>query len=190
LSGLTGNALRSAENLLQAGAAVIATNGSAGSNVDQILAASGLSRRTFYKYFENRLELLVALSDRCATAVADLAEQFSALPPRPDPAWRDWLSAFVCFHEEQGAVLRIWIEEPVDPRVQYAGQQGALQLLRSFRSVLGAVPRPPGVSPRAAAWLLLALVERFPHQAVGTRYELQGEDLVDVMTAFVARGLL
>jgi AcrR family transcriptional regulator len=190
LSGLTGNALRSAEHLLQAGATVFATNGYAGSNVDQILAVAGLSRRTFYKYFENRLELLVALSDRCATAVADLAERFAELPPAPDPAWRAWLAAFVRFHEEQGAVLRIWIEEPVDPRVQHAGQQGAVQLLRSFRSVLGSVGRPPGVSATAEAWLLLALVERFPHQAVGTRYELQGEELVEVMTSFVERGFL
>jgi hypothetical protein len=65
-----------------------------------------------------------------------------------------------------------------------------VQLLRSFRSVLGSVGRPPGVSATAEARLLLALVERVPHQAVGTRYELQGEELVEVMTSFVERGFL
>jgi AcrR family transcriptional regulator len=190
--GLTGSARDSADLLIQAGAQVFATSGYAGSNVDQILAVAGLSRRTFYKYFENRLELLVALSARCETAIAELATSFAGILDALDRtvALRDWIAAFVAFHDAQGAVLRIWIEEPVDPRVQHAGQQGAIALLKAFRSVLGSVPRPPGVSITAEAWLLLALVERFPHQAVGTRYEVQGELLVDVMSAFVERGLL
>lgn len=192
LEGLTGSALRSAEQLLQAGAQVFATSGYAGSNVDQILAVAGLSRRTFYKYFENRLELLVALSARCETAIAELAASFTRIPEADDraKALRTWIAAYVAFHEAQGAVLRIWIEEPVDPRVQHAGQQGAIALLKAFRTVLASVPRPPGVSPTAEAWLLLALVERFPHQAVGTRYEVQGEPLVEVMASFVERALL
>jgi AcrR family transcriptional regulator len=192
LEGLTGSARESAEQLIRAGAQVFATSGYADSNVDQILAVAGLSRRTFYKYFENRLELLVALSARCETAVADLAASFTDILEAPDRgvALREWMAAFVAFHEAQGAVLRIWIEEPVDPRVQHAGQQGAIALLKAFRSVLGSVPRPPGVSITAEAWLLLALVERFPHQAVGTKYEVQGAPLVEVMTSFVERGLL
>jgi AcrR family transcriptional regulator len=192
LEGLTGSARESAEQLLSAGAQVFATSGYAGSNVDQILAVAGLSRRTFYKYFENRLELLVALSTRCETAVAELATSFTLILQAPDRgvALRAWMTDYVAFHEAQGAVLRIWIEEPVDPRVQQAGQQGAIALLKAFRSVLGSVPRPPGVSITAEAWLLLALVERFPHQAVGTSYEVQGEPLVEVMSAFVERGLL
>lgn len=192
LEGLTGSASATVEQLLRAGAEVFATTGYAGSNVDQILTAAGLSRRTFYKYFENRLELLVALSARCATSVAALAQSFSDLAQAPDrhAALRQWMADFVAFYDEQGAVLRIWIEEPVDPRVQYDGQQGALALLKAFRTVLGTATRPAGVSPTAEAWLLMALVERFPHQAVGTRYEVRGAPLVEVMTSFVERGLL
>jgi AcrR family transcriptional regulator len=192
LEGLTGSASATVEQLLRAGAEVFATTGYAGSNVDQILTAAGLSRRTFYKYFENRLELLVALSARCATSVAALAQSFGDLAQAPDrhAALRQWMADFVAFYDEQGAVLRIWIEEPVDPRVQYDGQQGALALLKAFRTVLGTATRPAGVSPTAEAWLLMALVERFPHQAVGTRYEVRGAPLVEVMTSFVERGLL
>lgn len=188
LDGLTPGALGSSEQLLRAGAQVFATTGYAASSVDQVLAAAGLSRRTFYKYFENRLELLVALSARCATAVSELAESFSRIDDAA--SLRAWMAAFVAFHEEQGAVLRIWIEEPVDPRVQRDGRQGAVALLKAFRSVLGSVPRPRGVSPTAEAWLLLALVERFPRQAVGTRYEVRGPDLVEILASFVERALL
>jgi AcrR family transcriptional regulator len=192
LDELAASARQSAEQLLAAGLEVFATNGYAGSSVDQILTAAGLSRRTFYKYFENRLELLVALSARSATEVAVLADAFAAVPDRPDPAaaLREWMAAFVAFHDEQGAVLRIWIEEPVDPRVQRDGQHGAIALLKAFRSVLARGDRPRGVSTSAEAWLLLALVERLPRQGVGTRYDLQGARLVQVMASFVERALL
>jgi AcrR family transcriptional regulator len=182
----------SAERLLAAGLDVFATAGYAGSNVDQILVAAGLSRRTFYKYFENRLELLVELSARCKTAVVELAESFGRVPDSPEPATalRAWMTEFVAFHHAQGAVLRIWIEEPVDPRVQHDGQEGAIALLKAFRSVLGRPTRPRGVSTTAEAWLLLALVERFPRQAVGTVYEVHGSPLVELMATFVERGLL
>jgi AcrR family transcriptional regulator len=192
LEELTQSARDSAERLLAAGLDVFATAGYAGSNVDQILVAAGLSRRTFYKYFENRLELLAELSLRCKTAVIGLAESFSRLPDSPDPAaaLRVWMTEFVAFHHAQGAVLRIWIEEPVDPRVQHDGQEGAIALLKAFRSVLDRAERPRGVSTTAEAWLLLALVERFPRQAVGTVYELHGPRLVELMTACVERPLL
>jgi AcrR family transcriptional regulator len=192
LDDLTPGARESAERLLAAGLHVFATAGYAGSNVDQILVAAGLSRRTFYKYFENRLELLVALSARCETAVAELADAFSRLPEGPDAAdaLRQWMAQFAAFHVAQGAVLRIWIEEPVDPRVQRDGLEGAVALLKAFRSVLSRSERPRGVSVTAEAWLLLALVERFPRQAVGTVYEVRGERLVEIMAAFVERALL
>jgi AcrR family transcriptional regulator len=192
LAELSSSSRASVEQLLAAGARVFATNGYSGSSVDQILTEAGLSRRTFYKYFTNRLDLLVTLSDRCADVVRELAERFAAVGTVPHRAQflRDWMAAFVAFHDEQGAVLRSWIEEPVDARVQRAGERGAGQLLGAFQRVLAAAPGPPGTNPRAAAWVLLALVERFPHQAVGTRYEVRGEPLVEVMAAFVERGLL
>lgn len=184
-------AQRSVELLLAAGAQVFATNGYRGSNVDQILAVAGLSRRTFYKYFDNRFELLRVLSQQCLEAVSALAAEFEALRHERDPAaLRAWVAHAVRFQAQHGSVLRIWLEEPVDGRLVPGAAVGVRRLLDAFASVLGAQPQPPGQDVTAASRLLLALVERFPHQGVGTRYEVRGDDLIEVMTAFIARGML
>jgi hypothetical protein len=87
-------------------------------------------------------------------------------------------------------VLRIWIEEPVDRAVQHRGDASVAELIESFASVLRKQVRPAGYHPEVAAWLLLTLLERLPHQAVGSSYELRGDALVEVITAFISRGLI
>jgi len=47
--------------ILQGGAAVIAKRGVRATSVDDILGASGISRRTFYRFYENKEDVLVAL---------------------------------------------------------------------------------------------------------------------------------
>jgi AcrR family transcriptional regulator len=187
-----GAAPRSVEQLLAAAAEVFSAAGYRGSSVDQVLAVAGLSRRTFYKYFGNRLDLLQELSTRCAGQVRGLAGAFRALPASPDrsAALRAWLQRLVEVDAAHGSMLRTWVEEPVDPQVAADGETSLALLLEAFVDVFSRSPRPPGYDVTAAAWLLLALVERFPHQGVGTRYEVRGHDLVEVMAAFLERGLL
>lgn len=185
-------ARRSVDQLLAAGARVFATNGYRGSNVDQILAEARLSRRTFYKYFDNRFELLRVLSQQCLDAVTELASGLEALADAADRpgAVRQWVDQVVRFQAQHGSVLRIWLEEPVDGRLVPGAAAGVHRLLDAAVVVLRSGPQPPGLDVTAAARLLLALVERFPHQSVGTRYEVRGDDLVEVLVALVERGLL
>jgi AcrR family transcriptional regulator len=179
----------SVEALLAAGARVFSTAGYRSSNVDQILAEAGLSRRTFYKYFENRLDLLTVMSERAAGAVTDLADRVGKLrqSPQPGTALREWLADFLAFHREQGSVLRIWIEEPVDARE--TGDVAVHRLLDGFSTLLNGGLHPDGFDVTAASWLMLAVLERVPAQGVGTRIELADEQLVPLMAAFVERGL-
>lgn len=181
-------AQRSIDALLDAGAHVFSSAGYANSSVDHILTAAGLSRRTFYKYFGNRLDLLVELSERCAEELHRLTDAFGSVSD--EAMLRIWVRNFLDFQDRYGGVLRIWIEEPIDRAVQHRGDASIAELIESFVQVLRQQVRPAGYHPEVAAWLLLTLIERLPHQAVGSSYDLRGDALVDVITAFISRGLI
>ncbi len=181
-------AQQSIETLLRAGAAVFARDGYRSSSVDQILAESGLSRRTFYKYFGSRLDLLVSLSDACAQDVSALADGFAAAAQ--GDGLTDWVASFVELTERDGGVLRIWIEEPEEPPVRHRGEAALAHLLDAIEAVLRKRKNPKGFDPTAGAFIVLALLERVPHQGVATRYELGRDDLVGTITAFITRGVL
>jgi AcrR family transcriptional regulator len=182
----------SIEQLVAAGAEVFAASGYPGSSVDQILATAGLSRRTFYKYFDNRLDLLLMVSDRCAAHVAELAEAFEAVARAGDreDVVRDWVASVVRFANSEGGILRIWLEEPVSPQLKATADHAIGVLIQTFTAGLSRANSLPGFSPVAAAWVLLSVVERVPRQAVATRDDLTTEQLVDLMAGVVVRGLL
>ncbi|HEX3899748.1 MAG TPA: TetR/AcrR family transcriptional regulator [Mycobacteriales bacterium] len=182
----------SIEQLVAAGARVFAESGYRGSSVDQILAMAGLSRRTFYKYFDNRFDLLLMVSDRCAAHVADLAAAFPAISrsSQIEIAVSAWVESVVRFANDDGGILRIWLEEPVSPQLKATADRAIGSLIEVFETGLSQSLPLPGFSPTAAAWVLLSVVERVPRQAVATRDDLTTEQLVDLMTGVITRGLL
>lgn len=189
---MSGAGRASIEQLVAGGASAFAASGYRRSSVDQILAAAGLSRRTFYKYFDNRLDLLLMVSDRCAAHVAELGTAFASVTLAADveTAVRDWVESVVRFANNEGGILRIWLEEPVSPQLKATADRAIGSLIETFTAGLSRGALLPGFSPTAAAWVLLSVVERVPRQAVATRDDLTTEQLVDLMTGVIVRGLL
>jgi len=69
---------------------LFAQHGFEGTTVEQIAEASGMSRRTFFRYFTGKEELVLDQLVRSASAVADaLAER-----PVDEPAWTALRAAF------------------------------------------------------------------------------------------------
>jgi AcrR family transcriptional regulator len=50
-------------------------------SVEQIIEAGGMSRSTFYRYFDDKVDLIVALGDRAITEVITTAQAIWELPP-------------------------------------------------------------------------------------------------------------
>ncbi|HVV29585.1 MAG TPA: TetR/AcrR family transcriptional regulator [Mycobacteriales bacterium] len=189
---LTGAAATSVQRLLQAGAAVFAEYGFRDANVHQILLRAGLSRRTFYKYFANKQDMLGVLTERAETALAAVQHQFPVLArPAPDGTnLTAWIGAMLDFQDAYWGVFRCWLEEDADPVAVRAREASLRPLVEAFTTAIRAQPHPDALDPVAGAWILLALLERLPHQGVGTRYALGRQQLVDIITTFTARGLL
>jgi AcrR family transcriptional regulator len=185
---LSDAARASVEQLIEAGGRVFAAHGYRQSSVEAILAAAGLSRRTFYKYFDNRLDLLMAVSQRCADRVNNVNDLFAQ--QRTPAGVLGWAETAVSFVEGIGGALRIWLEEPVNEAMRMTAETVLGGLNARWATVFATLDMPPGFDPVAGAWLLLAVVERMPHQGVETRYDLSREDTVAVIAGFVGRAVL
>jgi AcrR family transcriptional regulator len=179
--------------MLDAGAQCLAESGYYETSVDDIVAAAGLARGTFYKYFDEKLDLLVVLSEQCATQALALSARMELLGSRPDQAaaLRDWLAAFVSLHDRDRGVFRCWIEgTPHHPEINLHRWQVGKQMRRSFEDVLLQVNRGYPLDTSVASIVLLAMLEMLPHAFREARPNLRADELVDLLALLIERGLL
>jgi AcrR family transcriptional regulator len=180
--------------LRDAGAEVFAAKGYHSASVDDIVRQAGLGRGTFYKYFDDKLDLLVVLAEESVQRLQLLNFAFSKFRPgrqASGTALRDWLRDFLAFHRRYSGLFRVWQERnPDEPALQRIGQQTANSLLAAFDELLGRVRRTYPFNVRAGSLVLLALLEHLPDQMdIGGR-QMTDDELADVMATVIERGLL
>src|SRR5260370_4199096 len=97
LSGLTARSTVTVTRILEAGARCFAESGYHQANVDEIVKRAGFARGTFYKYFKDKLDLLLVLSDECEDLLAERIVPFSSIPAgvAGRTARREWLRRFL-----------------------------------------------------------------------------------------------
>lgn len=100
--------------VLAAAAIVFARLGYKKTRVEDILEAAGIARRTFYKHFQNKDEVLAGIYEVATAellgAVRDHAERGGGKPTR---AIRGALDAYLDYHVENAALVRVLTEEGV-----------------------------------------------------------------------------
>jgi AcrR family transcriptional regulator len=181
---------RTIRQLLDAGGRLFAVNGYHHCSVDQIVAEAGMARGTFYKYFEDKQDLLVTLSRECAEKVIRTTEQFAGISPDADgaDARREWLTHHVGLHRNHSGIFRMWIEQaPNQPELDAAAHIASTAALLAFASMLRRLSRSYPLDPMAAALMLHGLIEAFPERS---RTDRDDPALVDVMMRLVERGFL
>jgi AcrR family transcriptional regulator len=179
--------------LLDGGARVFADHSFQVASVDDIVTEAGLGRGTFYKYFTDKLDLLLTLAEECAARLRAMMASFADLPvgPARAVALRAWLVEFVRFHRRYAGVFRVWLDqEPVDPELQAMRREVTDSVMQAFDGVLGGVERGYHFCVPAASMILLALLERLPDQVFNTRYDLEIGDLAELLAIIIERGFL
>jgi AcrR family transcriptional regulator len=104
---------RALASLLAVGHEVVVRRGYQGTRVDDVVAAAGVSHGAFYRYFENKDDLVRVVAVQALQAVS------AALAEAPDvtdrAALRRWLRRYNTVHSAEGAMIRVWIEAGDDP---------------------------------------------------------------------------
>jgi AcrR family transcriptional regulator len=168
---------RALASLLEVGGEVVVRRGYLGVRVDDLVEAAGVSHGAFYRYFENRDDLLQVVAVRSLRA---LSSALGEAPVGGDrAALRRWLRRYGAVHAEHGAVIRVWVAAEGDPlRSDRAAafDWGRRHLARLLVDRRGGDPELDGL-------ILLAVVEAFGAEPAGSQE-------VDAAAHVVERGFL
>jgi AcrR family transcriptional regulator len=193
LAGLGPRAAATVRQLIDAGARLFADRGYHGTGVDDVVTEAGFARGTFYKYFDEKLDLLLQLTRECAGNMTTLVADFRRIDPAgPDgPAQlREWLVGYLPFHARYLGVMRAWLEgTSQDPRLLGVVRESTRDMHRAALTVLGRVDRPHPLDPDVAAVIQGALQERMPEAVLQQDADRPAADVVELMATVMERGL-
>jgi AcrR family transcriptional regulator len=186
LVGLRTQGRKTVRRLLDAAATVFASSGYQASTVEQIASEAGVARGTFYKYFTDKLDVLLALAEEACHVHLTLHD-LGDLTGRE--ALVEWLERLLAFGRDNTAVLRAWTERVPDNRELYtlaeaSGMASRRRFTRFVRQSAAPVGNISGVM------MLMAVIEYFPQMAYSASVRLSLEDVHDATFAFVIDGIL
>ena len=191
--GMGARARTTAGRLLDAACEIFADNGYHTSTIDDVVTKAGVARGTFYKYFEDKTDLLRALTEQAYREAPELLARFAELRPGSglDDQLRAWLRAYEPWRRRYIGIVRVWIErQSAENRLERIGVRLALTVATTFQGVLARVERDYPFSETVGVVIIPAILERvldgMPLDMSGEEYE----EVLDLMAALIERGLL
>jgi AcrR family transcriptional regulator len=193
LAGLRPRAAATVRRLLDAGALLFAERGYHGTGVDDVVGEAGFARGTFYKYFDEKLDLLLELTRECGTEMRVLIDEFVLIDPA-SPAGpvqlRDWLASYLPFHARYLGIMRAWLEGTSrDPRMLAVVKETGHNMHLASLAVLARVERPHPLDPDIAAVIQGGILERMPQAAREQDPERPDSEIVELIAKVMERGL-
>ncbi len=184
------------ERLLIAAERVFADSGYAKASIARIADEAGVSRATFYVYFESRHEVLVKLAESLVAAAAQAQRETSADPDSPRAVIAEAIDTVLDLYADHGGLVRV-IEQQAELDDDIAGlwrqlwsgqiERGAKFIRRLQRSGQS----EPGVDPTVAAESMIAVLLHYGLR-LGTSSEVEREGMAKRLAELYARvvGLL
>jgi AcrR family transcriptional regulator len=192
MADLRPRAAATVRQLIDAGATLFAERGYHGTGVDDVVAEASFARGTFYKYFDEKLDLLLQLTRECAEHMRTMVDNFLTIDPTDDGAerLRDWLTDYLPFHARYLGVMRAWLEGTSrDPRLLSVVRRTTREMHVAALTVLARVDRPHPLDADIAAVIQGALLERIPEAAVEQDADRPAEEIVEVIALVMERAL-
>ncbi len=193
LKDLTARSTVTVTRILEAGARCFAESGYHRANVDEIVKRAGFARGTFYKYFKDKLDLLLVLSDECEDLLAERIVAFSAIPAgvAGGTARREWLAEFLDFRTRYIGIVRAWIDRsPSSPSLNQARDRVTELVHRSLEGLIRQTRFADVVTVRAGEVMLIGLLERLPDAMTDNVGPATRGHIADLIATILERGLL
>jgi AcrR family transcriptional regulator len=177
--------------IVESALAVFSRKGFYASRVEDICAAAGISRATFYRYFEGKDDVFDALIELMSAEVLTTVEHLGAVTPdaRGRATISNWIGDLVAITERWGTV----VDEVVRPQENFSDARSRAVLLTSrFADVLAARFTDggvEGVDPKMAALSIIAMTERMAHQVRTWNVEIDRVRLIDALATIAMKML-
>jgi AcrR family transcriptional regulator len=158
---ITSAGARTLATLLAAGRDVLVARGYHGTRVDDIAEAAGVSHGAFYRYFDNKDDLVRRLA---LNAMGKVSTAFAAIPDvGTDGAGgaelRQWLRGYQRAYAAETAMIRVWLDATADDPALRDESAAALDWGR--RRLAWTLRHRSFGDPDVEAVVLLAVVESF-----------------------------
>jgi AcrR family transcriptional regulator len=171
--------------IIDAARELFVTQGYSGVRVDDIAAAVGCSRATFYLHFTGKTEVLRAIAEQgTLPTVRDFyADLDRVLVTGSREEFDAWMARAIAWFVENKDLLPAWDEATaLEPEFREVAREGIMTLADGMPQYLARWPRERRDEARLRIELLVAQLERF-----FTRWAMQGT--IDVTAAQAAEVL-
>ncbi|MFC6467782.1 TetR/AcrR family transcriptional regulator [Gordonia humi] len=188
---LSKRATRTVYALIEAGADQFRQKGYYRANVDDIVEAAGLARGTFYKYFKEKQDLLVAVSIEAVRESEQIVEQLRTVDTvdLDAEALRAWIRATVSFIDKYSGSINAWIERTADDDlVTRLGAHWLAVFDIAIVDTLVARDLKYPIDPVISAVVLRCLVSRLPETARELDPPLSESEIIDLLAETIERG--
>jgi AcrR family transcriptional regulator len=190
-ANLRKRAVNTVRALVDAGAKQFQLKGYPGTSVDDIVEQAGLARGTFYKYFSDKQDLLVAISIEGTSEAIEHAERLSRINlTDPDTTeLRGWISSFSAFMTRYSGCIGAWTEKTTnDDIVTQLGICGQAAMDSAMVADLITRKRDYPFDPVVAAIIFRSLVSRIPAAAREMSPPLSDDEIADLLIECIRRG--
>ncbi|HEX3900053.1 MAG TPA: TetR/AcrR family transcriptional regulator [Mycobacteriales bacterium] len=179
------------DQLLEHALVVLSRRSYADTRVEDICASAGVSRATFYRYFEGKDQLFDTLIDLMMTEVLETAAHLGAVTPDAEgrATLAHWLADLVSITERWGPLVdevnMLRVSNP-EARARAVVMTGRFADLLGERFAAGGVK---SVDPTMAALAIIAMTDRTAHQVRTWNIDLDRESVVDALATLAMRML-
>ena len=96
--------------------------------IGDVVEAANVSRGSFYRYFEDKIELARQLATTAMRTLSEVTADFPAPGAGGDArnALRRWLRRYARAHAEEAAMLRVWVDASLQDETMHADSAAAL----------------------------------------------------------------
>ncbi|MFJ8816413.1 TetR/AcrR family transcriptional regulator [Amycolatopsis thermoflava] len=183
-------AARTRHAILQASKQLFLDRGYAGTRINNITDACGISRAGFYTYFRDKREIFNMLGE---ATYHELLEVVGALDHLPRPASRadleGWIRQYFAFMDEHGAFILSAQSGPDDEDVRVASSRMQMRVAFLLGVSLRGRQKHPTTAPEALGLAAQAMLDRSWYQCRAQRLPIDENDVVGVITDFFVAAL-
>jgi len=184
-------AQRTRESILEASRKLFLERGYAGTRINNITDACGISRAGFYTYFKDKREVFNLLGQTAYDEILEVIARWDTLPKTPALAdIVEWVEAYFAFMDRHGSfIFSSASSGPSDTDVRTLSTRMQLRVSFLLGMHLRARQQDPTSAPEALGLTALAALDRAWFQVTVQDLGVARDDVIQALASIIHRGV-